>query len=83
MKRWPIIITNIIDRVYRDNHDALSSAKNPSVKKPATGDDAEEDEDDDEELDEEELKAKVEEGKAIIARASKLKYEMARDRPLE
>lgn len=41
------------------------------------------DDDDEEELDEDERLRKVDEGKKIIERASKLKYEMARDRALE
>ncbi|EJD46326.1 DUF89 domain-containing protein [Auricularia subglabra TFB-10046 SS5] len=72
LKRWPIIITGLIDRVYRDNHLLLTGG---------TEDDGLDE--DEEELDEDEKKAKVEEGKEVIAAASKLKYEMARDRPLD
>ncbi|KAG8924972.1 hypothetical protein FRC01_010837, partial [Tulasnella sp. 417] len=62
VKRWPVIITNLIDCVYKANHEltvtSTTSATDDLVKK------------------------KIEEGKAIIEKASKLKYEMARDKAL-
>ncbi|KAG8903475.1 hypothetical protein FRC01_009185, partial [Tulasnella sp. 417] len=55
----PTIITNLIDCVYKANHDlTTTSATDDLVKK------------------------KIEEGKAIIEKASKLKYNMARDKAL-
>ncbi|KAJ1300582.1 hypothetical protein OPQ81_002236 [Rhizoctonia solani] len=54
VKRWPIIITNLIDTVYR----AVDAEGNANPEKVA-------------------------EGKALISRLSKLKYDMSHDRPLE
>ncbi|OSX56693.1 hypothetical protein POSPLADRAFT_1076550 [Postia placenta MAD-698-R-SB12] len=67
LKRWPIILTNIIDTIYRRNHDfSLAIAeKDPSGEDMRI------------------TQATIDEGKAIIERIGKLKYEMARDRPLE
>ena len=56
VKRWPVILTNVIDSVYSVNHELTHLP-----------DEA----------------AKLEEGKAIIATISRLKYDMARDRALE
>lgn len=67
LKRWPIILTNIIDTIYRRNHDfSLAIAE-----KDPSGEDVRI------------TQATIDEGKAIIERIGKLKYEMARDRPLE
>ena len=65
-KRWPIIITGIIDTVYRMDHDLgmKVSENSPDVDAVAANE-------------------KIAEGKTIIEKISKLKYEMARDRPLE
>ncbi|KAH9019181.1 hypothetical protein EDB85DRAFT_2075854 [Lactarius pseudohatsudake] len=57
IKRWPVILTTVIDSVYSVNHELTNL---PDKKA-----------------------AKLEEGKALIAAMSRLKYEMARDKPLE
>ncbi|KAI0339174.1 DUF89 domain-containing protein [Trametopsis cervina] len=67
VKRWPIILTGIIDTVYRVDHELsidLSEAHTGSEEIST-------------------VKEKLEEGKIIIEKISKLKYDMARDRPLE
>ncbi|EMD35051.1 hypothetical protein CERSUDRAFT_116552 [Gelatoporia subvermispora B] len=67
LKRWPIILTSVIDNIYRFNHDLDASI--PSLESGS-----------------EDLKLieeRISEGKAIIEKISKLKYEMARDRALE
>ncbi|KAI9435580.1 DUF89 domain-containing protein [Lactarius indigo] len=56
VKRWPVILTSVIDSVYSVNHE-LTNLPDKA--------------------------AKLEEGKALIATIGRLKYEMARDRPLE
>ncbi|KAG8744792.1 hypothetical protein FRC10_009440 [Ceratobasidium sp. 414] len=54
VKRWPVIITNLIDTVYR----AMDTESNGDAEK-------------------------ISEGKAVISRLAKLKYDMGHDRPLE
>ena len=67
VKRWPIILTTIIDTVYRVDHElavqipTLADGSGTAVA----------------------AAEKLAEGKDIIEKVSKLKYEMARDRPLE
>ena len=56
MRRWPVILTSVIDSVYSENHELTGF--------PDKAD-------------------KLEEGKALIATVSRLKYAMARDRALE
>lgn len=56
VKRWPVILTGVIDSVYSENH-ALTDCPDKADK--------------------------LEEGKALIATISRLKYGMARDRALE
>lgn len=56
VRRWPVILTTVIDSVYSENHELTGF--------PEKAD-------------------KLEEGKAIIATVSRLKYAMARDRALE
>jgi hypothetical protein len=56
VRRWPVILTSIIDSVYTENHELTDV--------PDKAD-------------------KLEEGKALIATLSRLKYDMARDRALE
>ncbi|KAI9459850.1 DUF89 domain-containing protein [Lactarius psammicola] len=56
VKRWPVILTSVIDSVYSANHELTNLP-----------DEA----------------AKLEEGKALIAMISRLKYGMGRDRALE
>lgn len=67
VKRWPIILTGIIDTVYRIDHEigaSLSTAEPGSAEVTKT-------------------EEKIAEGKGIIEKISKLKYDMARDRTLE
>ncbi|KAG8908735.1 hypothetical protein FRB99_002973 [Tulasnella sp. 403] len=61
-KRWPVIITNVIDCVHRTNHDLTMSSRDS-----VNGDI---------------INRRIAEGKVIIEKASGLKYEMARDKPL-
>jgi Damage-control phosphatase ARMT1-like domain len=61
IKRWPVILTNIIDIIYRTNHGFQVSSIPQSV----------------------EMEQRVAEGKVIIEKISKLKYDMGRDKPLE
>jgi len=56
VKRWPVILTSVIDSVYSVNHELTYLSDKA---------------------------AKLEEGKALIATISRLKYDMARDRALE
>ena len=56
VRRWPVILTSVIDSVYSENHELTGL--------PEKAD-------------------KLEEGKALIATVSRLKYAMARDRALE
>ncbi len=56
VKRWPVILTTVIDSVYSENHE-LSGIPDKADK--------------------------LEEGKALIATISRLKYDMARDRTVE
>jgi hypothetical protein len=68
MKRWPIILTNIIDHVHRLLHDMTLEAqqvRDSDVSKA------------------EELSKKTTEGQEIISEISRLKYRMARDHELE
>ncbi|KAI0086103.1 DUF89 domain-containing protein [Irpex rosettiformis] len=67
VKRWQIILTGIIDTIYRIDHDISVSL--PSLTAGST--------------EETQGQAKFAEGKAIIEKISQLKYDMARDRPLE
>ncbi|PCH42909.1 DUF89 domain-containing protein [Wolfiporia cocos MD-104 SS10] len=67
LRRWPVILTNIIDTVYRLNHQLSTSIAKPELY---DGDVAE-------------TQTKIQEGKNIIETISALKYRMARDRPLE
>ncbi|KIK97843.1 hypothetical protein PAXRUDRAFT_824512 [Paxillus rubicundulus Ve08.2h10] len=71
VKRWPIIITNLIDHVHRLIHDMTMESQQLTESGQDEGDRLKE------------LQDKVEEGKEIIAKASRLKYRMARDQELE
>ena len=71
LRRWPVIITNIVDHVHRLIHDMTME----SQRLAQSGEDALE-----------RVRAlddKVDEGKEIISKASRLKYRMARDQELE
>ncbi|KAH7868340.1 DUF89 domain-containing protein, partial [Lentinula edodes] len=67
VRRWPIILTGIVDQLHRENHDLHLVVQTP---------------DDDPER-KQRLEAKIAEGKTIIEKISKLKYEMARDHVME
>ncbi|KDR74116.1 hypothetical protein GALMADRAFT_71559, partial [Galerina marginata CBS 339.88] len=67
VKRWPIILTGVVDTLHNACHTL-------SLDLTKIGD---------EDRGKDTLKEKIEEGRAIIEKVSKLKYEMARDRPLE
>lgn len=62
VKRWPVIITGVVDWVHNECHQLAIqlNGSNDAVKAK-----------------------KLEEGKAIMEKVSKLKYEMARDKSLE
>lgn len=62
-KRWPIILTGVVNQLHLENHDMFVNSQQ------ADGKDLQE--------------AKLAEGKALIEKVSKLKYEMARDHALE
>ncbi|GAW01631.1 duf89 domain-containing protein [Lentinula edodes] len=67
VRRWPVILTGIVDQLHRENHDLHLVVQTP---------------DDDPER-KQHLEAKIAEGKIIIEKISKLKYEMARDHVME
>ncbi|KAI5120017.1 hypothetical protein M0805_008478 [Coniferiporia weirii] len=78
ISRWPIILTKLIDHIHRVNHDLTMRGATRAGDTVQT----------------EEAKAvvsgavagweqRIEEGKRIIEKVSKLKYEMARDRALQ
>ncbi|KAL5510965.1 hypothetical protein ACEPAG_3684 [Sanghuangporus baumii] len=67
LKRWPIILTKLIDHIHRVNHELTMAATRSSTEGSV----------------EPNWETRVEEGKAIIEKVSKLKYEMARDRALQ
>lgn len=67
LKRWPIIITGIIDHLCQVNHELSIQAKSEGQTPDGRAS----------------IEDKMAEGTAIISKISKLKYEMARDRPLE
>ncbi len=68
LKRWPIIITSVIDHLHNVCH-ALSIEGTQLAA--------------DDEAGRARVQARVQEGTGIIEKISKLKYEMARDRALE
>ena len=68
VKRWPIILTSIIDNVHRLLHDlTIQSQEEGSTAESNSN----------------ELAARIKEGKGIIEKISRLKYRMARDHELE
>ncbi|KAG6370737.1 hypothetical protein JVT61DRAFT_11124 [Boletus reticuloceps] len=71
LKRWPVIITSIIDHVHRLIHDMTMEAKRLAESSEDTLEHVKA------------LEDKIEEGKEIISKASRLKYRMARDQELE
>ncbi|KAJ3781064.1 DUF89 domain-containing protein [Lentinula aff. detonsa] len=70
-KRWPVILTSIVNQIHRENHDLHL--------RPLIGD-SESAHSEEESF---RVDAKITEGKAIIEKVGKLKYEMARDHVME
>lgn len=68
VKRWPIILTTIIDHVHRLLHDMTLEAQQVRDSDASKA---------------EELSKKTTEGQEIISEISRLKYRMARDHELE
>jgi len=64
LRRWPIIITKVIDEINQRCHDFSLDIKRGVSPKDV-------------------LDAKIKEALAIVNEISKLKYEMARDRPIK
>ena len=75
IKRWPIILTKLIDTVHNINHEltleGLGQRQSVDTSETTEGDGYNQERED-----------KIKEGCAIIEKVSKLKYEMARDRAL-
>ena len=71
LKRWPIILTKLIDHIHRVNHELTVAAARADVEATSQG------------AMDPNWEVRVEEGKSIIEKVSKLKYEMARDRALQ
>ncbi|KAJ3769833.1 DUF89 domain-containing protein [Lentinula raphanica] len=69
LKRWPVILTAIVDQLHRENHD-LHSTLGSLEEGTRTEDNAR-------------IEAKIVEGKGVIEKVGKLKYEMARDYVME
>ncbi|EGO02864.1 hypothetical protein SERLA73DRAFT_176294 [Serpula lacrymans var. lacrymans S7.3] len=70
VKRWPIILTGIIDHLHGLNHRLTMESQRLGSEVPASAEKITLDE-------------KVSEGKGIIEKISRLKYRMARDHELE
>jgi hypothetical protein len=68
IKRWPVIITSVIDIVHQKCHE-LSLQINEIDQHPGNQI--------------EELQERITEGTDVIEKVSKLKYNMARDRTME
>ncbi|OCH91307.1 DUF89 domain-containing protein [Obba rivulosa] len=66
LKRWPVILTSVIDNIYRSNHELGTSSASDTGREENYL-----------------IEERISEGKAIIEKISKLKYEMGRDRVLE
>lgn len=64
LRRWPIIITRVIDEINQQCHDLSLEIKRGVGHKDV-------------------LDAKIKEALTIVNEISKLKYEMARDRPIK
>ena len=67
IKRWPIILTGIVDTIHGACHALALEVNDLAAEDPR----------------QEAVKTQIEEGKELIEKISKLKYEMARDRALE
>ncbi|KAJ4481048.1 DUF89 domain-containing protein [Lentinula aciculospora] len=70
VKRWPVILAGIVDQLHRENHE-LHIRTIPVYDSARTQHNFDPSE------------AKIAEGKTIIEKVSKLKYEMARDHVME
>ncbi|OJT12343.1 hypothetical protein TRAPUB_11118 [Trametes pubescens] len=66
IKRWPVILTGIIDNIYCRNHDLGVSIRDKT-----------------DEAEKATIEEIITEGKAIIGLVGQVKYDMARNRPLE
>ncbi|KAF9529042.1 DUF89 domain-containing protein [Crepidotus variabilis] len=73
LKRWPVIITGVIDVLHQRCHDM--SLESNSLEAASNATDAQSKIDI--------IQEKIGEATKVIEKISKLKYEMARDRPLE
>ncbi|KAI1790587.1 hypothetical protein LXA43DRAFT_1015926 [Ganoderma leucocontextum] len=65
LKRWPVILTGIIDNIYCRNHDLGVSLDNKTTEDAVA------------------IEEQISEGKKIIGKIGEIKYDMARDRPLQ
>ena len=74
IKRWPLIITGVIDVVHQTCHELslkINALDRPSrLEQPNL-------------IKKEELQERIAEGTNLIGKVSKLKYDMARDRTME
>lgn len=67
VKRWPVILTGVIDTIYRVDHRISVALSSEGINTTELA----------------HCEQKISEGKIIIEKISKLKYDMARDRTLE
>jgi damage-control phosphatase, subfamily III len=73
-KRWPIIITNIISHVHELIHDMTMESRKLTESGSPDGEALEH---------AKVLGGKIEEGREVISKCSRLKHRMARDQSLE
>jgi len=66
VKRWPVILTQIIDQIYRSNHELFLQLQRESDTQGSA-----------------DIITKISEGKSVIEKISRLKYQMGRDHMLE
>jgi hypothetical protein len=82
IKRWPIILTKLIDTVHNINHNLTIQANSQKDGQKSSTETLPREHAGSEVLDLTDWEEKVSEGRGIIEKVSKLKYEMARDRDL-